>query len=108
MTPAAPTCAHHPATLAAFTCTRCGSFSCEGCRSPTTLGLCTSCDARATGTLSAAQTLREGLALVLAHPRIALACGLAYGLLGIALLPLSLEMAALSEAMRTPGNRPED
>jgi hypothetical protein len=61
-------CQVHPDVTAAFTCARCGSFSCEACRSEASPGRCQACAAREQAVLghdvSAAGLLKDSFGLL--------------------------------------------
>jgi hypothetical protein len=58
MSEAQALCARHPGTEATFTCTRCGSFGCAQCLTPSSAALCLPCEAA-----QFPATLRGGLEL---------------------------------------------
>ncbi|MCY1083565.1 hypothetical protein [Archangium lansingense] len=59
-------CSNHPLLGAVFTCQRCGSFGCEGCRSPSLPTLCQGCAQRVlpSGSLTAGALLQDSFSLL--------------------------------------------
>jgi hypothetical protein len=113
-------CALHPEKQATFACVRCGTFSCEECRSAAQAGLCRSCELRLSEAkakrVGLVETLRASVAMPVTLWReslvyLAVAClvGLPFRLLVYKLLGAHLRSDAelsgrLQEWIRTPGH----
>lgn len=103
MDASAARCANHPAAAASFACRRCGTFSCEGCTSAGSPGLCFTCASRTNHALNVGDIIQNGVRLLLDHPR---ALGLLIAsqvLFGLVTIPL---MRPLLMAQQNPS--PQD
>lgn len=93
-------CARHPDALATFTCTRCGSFACEGCRSALGSDVCATCASRyGAVSFEPGSMISDAFSVALKSVPV--------------LLPLALVMAALAlpaglmQKPATPGQAPD-
>jgi hypothetical protein len=92
MSLASAVCAQHPSAPAAFTCSRCGTFACDACRSAPHEGLCPGCAQRIKPALQVSVCLQEGFHLLTRDVRVLGATALAYALLSLATMRWSLAM----------------
>jgi hypothetical protein len=88
-------CPKHPDQAAVMTCDRCGTFACVTCQSPVDPRLCVDCGTRfASVSFDVGGILQGAFQVFGRHPQaIGVFCG-AQILLGLAMLPLSIELGA--------------